>query len=147
MALHYAPASTGGRASCGLRSVPAERLTDDLDAAGCGNCLSSLPWRSDKSRRDYKADYERFYGPGGFLDRAGQTTPASATTAPQARAAMERVVKEELERVAAMGVNGAGANVLMVAVRSSAELLMRSADLLVRHAVSEAAEGTVPGGA
>lgn len=142
MAVHYSPAGT---ASCGLLNVPAERLTADLDAASCGNCLSSRRWRMDSSVRSYKADYERFYGPGGFNDRAGQTTPASATTAPQARAALERVIGAELAGLAGKARRGAGADIITIACRSAAETLMRQADNLVRLAIAEDRAATAAG--
>lgn len=135
-AVHYAPE---GAAECNVRNVPAERLTNDLDAVSCGNCLSGRAWRNDISVRDYKRDYERFYGPGGFLDRAGQTTPASSTTAPQARAALEELVREKLDRLARHGLEGAGDDILAAARRAAAETVMAGVDACIRLAVSEAA--------
>lgn len=134
MAIHYSPAAG---AACGLRDVPPGRLTADLDAADCGNCLTSRAWRDGVSQRDYKRDYERFHGPGGFLDRAGQTVPASATTAAQARAALEQVITGELGKVARYGREGAGGDIIAAAVRSSAERVMAQADALLRLALAE----------
>ena len=139
MKTHYAPK---GDAACNLRGVPPERLTADLDAADCGNCLSSFPWRNDISQRDYREQYEKFHGPGGFLDRAGQTTPASATTAPQALAALERVLCEELERVAMLGRHGAGTDIITRAVRESARTVIAGADQVIRLALAATATGT-----
>lgn len=142
MKIHYAPKGENGdglTAACNLSGVPAERLTADLDAADCGNCLSSLPWRNDISQRDYREQYEKFHGPGGFLDRAGQSTPASATTAPQALAALERVLCEELERAAMLGRHGAGTDVIARAARESARTVMAGAEQVIRIALEEAA--------
>lgn len=143
-AVHYSPGAAPGKSDCGLPAVPPERLTADLDAVTCGNCLSGLRWRNDMSQRLYKADYERFYGPGGFLDRAGQTTPASATTAPQARAAMDQRCAAELARIAGMVRAGAGDDVVSVAVRNSVHTIMTSVDALVRHAVKDRLAGPKP---
>lgn len=140
MKTHYAPAgeaADGRTAACNLQGVPAERLTADLDTVDCGNCLSSRPWRNDISQRDYREQYERFHGPGGFSDRAGTTTPASATTAPQARAAFRRVVSEELGRVADFARRGAGVDIILAARRSAEESITRQADNLVRLAIEE----------
>jgi hypothetical protein len=136
-AVHYAP---GDSPACGLPDVPAERLTPDLDAVTCGNCLSSRAWRMDISSRDYKADYERFHGPAGFSDRSGQTTPASATTAPQARAALRRVIDAELSRVAGMARRGAGDDIILAARRNAEEAITRQADNLICLALAETAE-------
>lgn len=137
MAIHYSPASGAGSAACGLRGVPAERLTADLDAADCGNCLASRGYRGDVSQRIYKRDYERFYGPGGFLDRAGQTTPASATTVAQARAALEQRIAGEVGKAARRGREGAGDDVIATAVRESVRTVMAGADALLRLALAE----------
>jgi hypothetical protein len=134
-AVHYA---SGGESACGLKGVPAERLTADLDAVSCGNCLSGRRWRNDISQRDYKASYERFYGPGGFLDRAGQTTPASATTASQARTALEELVAREVVRAARFGSQGAGSDVIAAAVREAVRTVMNGADSCTRLALAEA---------
>lgn len=138
-AVHYSPGTEPGKSDCGLPAVPPERLTADLDAVTCGNCMSGLRWRNDMSQRLYKADYERFYGPGGFLDRAGQTAPASATTAVQARAALEKRVADELARVADFGSRGAGADVIARAVRDAVRAVMLGADACIRLAVADKA--------
>lgn len=140
MKTHYAPggeAADGRTAACNLQGVPAERLTADLDTADCGNCLSSLPWRNDVSQRDYREQYEKFHGPGGFLDRAAQTTPMSATTAPQSLAALARLVTGELERAARRGREGAGPDVLAAIVRDSARIIMAGTESVIRLALSE----------
>jgi len=138
-AVHYS--AWPGQSDCNLKGVPAERLTADLDAVTCGNCLSGLRWRNDMSQRLYKADYERFYGPGGFLDRAGQTAPASATTAPQARAALERLVADEVEKAARLGSQGAGSDVITRTVRDAIRSVMLGADACIRLACADKAEG------
>lgn len=143
-AVHYSPGSEPGPAACGLQAVPPERLTADLDAVTCGNCLSGLPWRNDMSQRSYKRDYERFYGPGGFLDRAGQTAPASATTAPQARAALERLIEDEAAKAARLGSQGAGSTVIARAVRDAARAIANGADHCIRLALADA--GTAAAG-
>jgi len=137
-AVHYS--DRPGQSDCNLKGVPAERLTADLDAVTCGNCLSGLRWRNDMSQRLYAADYERFYGPGGFLDRAGQTAPASATTAPQARAALEKLVADEVARAARLGSRGAGSDIIAAAVRDAVRALMLGADACIRIAVGEWAD-------
>lgn len=137
MKLHYDSGRPPGRPACGLRGVPPERVTDDPDQAGCGNCLSSLAWRNAVSQRDYREHYERFHGPGGFSDRAGQTTPASATSAPQARAALERVIGEELRKAAARGRDGAGDDRIAAMVGNAVRTLMTGADSFVRLALEE----------
>ena len=136
-AVHYGHGTALGKTACGLPEVSPERLTCDLDAVSCGNCLSGLPWRNDMSRREYKADYERFHGPGGFTDRAGQTTPASATTAVQARAALEKLVADEAAKVAELGLVGAGLSVIDRAVRDVVRSIMLGADACIRLAVAE----------
>ena len=149
MKTHYAPggeAADGRTAACNLQGVPAERLTADLDTADCGNCLSSLPWRNDVSQRDYREQYERFHGPGGFLDRAGQGTPASATTAPQALAALERVLAEELERVAMLARHGAGTDIITRAARDSARTVTAGAEQVIRLALAEAGDAATAAG-
>ncbi len=141
-AVHYSPGAEPGKSACGLPGVPQERLTADLDAVKCGNCLASLPWRNDMSQRLYKADYERFYGPGGFNDRAGQTTPTSATTAVQARAALEKRVADEIAKVTRLGSQGAGTDIIACAVRDAVRTIMLGADACIRLAVADkAAEG------
>jgi hypothetical protein len=147
-AVHYGIGSEPRKSDCGLPSVPPERLTADLDAVTCGNCMSGLRWRNDMSQRLYRGDYERFYGPGGFLDRAGQTTPASSTTAVQARAALEKQVADEVAKVARYGSQGAGSDVIAQAVREAVRTVMLGADSCIRLAVGEvgaAAEGEVHG--
>jgi hypothetical protein len=144
-AIHYGPDALLGAVACGLPGIAPERLTADLDPVTCGNCLSGLRWRNDMSQRLYKGDYERFYGPGGFLDRAGQTTPASATTAPQARAALERQVADEVARVGRLGSQGAGSDVIAAAVRETVRTVMIGADHCIRLALVEARpEGIAP---
>ena len=139
-AVHYGPGTAPGKAACGLPEIPPERLSADLDAVSCGNCLSSLPWRNDMSQRLYRGDFERFYGPGGFNDRAGQTTPASATTAVQARAVLERQVRAEIAKVADLGSRGAGADVTACAVRDAVRAVLLAADSCIRLAVADKAE-------
>lgn len=141
-AIHYGPDALLGAVACGLPGIAPgiapERLAADLDAVTCGNCMSSLPWRNSMSQRLYRGDYERFYGPGGFLDRAGQTTPASSTTAPQARAALERQAADEVAKAARLGSQGAGSDVIAVAVREAVRTVMLGADHCIRLALAEA---------
>jgi hypothetical protein len=139
-AVHYTPETGAGKAACGLPEVPAERLTADLDAVTCGNCMSGLPWRNDMSQRLYRADYERFYGPGGFLDRAGQTTPASSTTAVQARAALEKRMGDEAARVAGFGSQGAGRDVIAQVIREAVRTVMLGADACIRLTAADRAD-------
>jgi hypothetical protein len=135
-AVHYAPA---GESACSLKGVPADRLTADLDAVTCGNCMSGLRWRNNMSQRLYKADYERFYGPGGFLDRAGQMTPASATTASQARAALEKRIADEVAKVGRLGSQGAGSDIIARAVLDAVRAIANGTDHCIRLALAEAA--------
>jgi hypothetical protein len=144
-AVHYNPGGEPGPSACNLPAVPPERLTADLDEVTCGNCLSGLRWRNDMSQRTYKADYERFYGPGGFLDRAGQARPASATTAPQARAALEKQVAEEAAKVAGLGSQGAGSEIIARAVRDAVRTVMAGVDACIRLDIAEGA-ATAAGG-
>ena len=134
MKFHYSAGD--GTTACGLQDIPAARIAANLDAVDCGNCLSSLPWRNDVSQRDYREQYEKFHGPGGFLDRAAQTTPASATTASQALAALERVTVEELERVAMLARHGAGTDIITAAARESTRTVMAGAQQVIRLALA-----------
>jgi hypothetical protein len=144
-AVHYSAGTEPGETACNLPGVPPERLTADLDAVKCGNCLASLRWRNDMSQRHYKGDYERFYGPGGFNDRAGQTTPASSTTAPQARAALEKQAEDAVTAVARLGSQGAGSDVIARAVRDAVRTVMLGADACIRIAVADKSAATAAG--
>ncbi len=137
MTIHYSRASSTGMVACGLRDDRVERSTADLDAVDCGNCLTSRAWRNDISQRNYKGSYERFYGPGGFLDRAGQTTPQSATTAAQSRAALEQLIAGEVGKAARLGREGAGDDVIAAVVRESVRRVMAGTDVLLRLALAE----------
>lgn len=144
-AVHYSPGGKPGDGSaCGLPGSRVE-LTVSLDAVTCGNCMSGLRWRNDMSQRHYKAEYERFYGPGGFLDRAGQTTPTSATTAPQSRAALEKQVADEMAKLARLGSQGAGSDVIARAVRDAVRTVMLGTDHCIRLALADKAEMPSPG--
>lgn len=143
-AVHYRSLNGGSdTAACGLRRVPDDRLTSDLDMVTCGNCQASVTWRSDWSARENKRRYHEEYGPGGFADRAGWTRPNTATTAEQARAALEGAFREELRAVAALGRKGAGDDIIAIAVRDSVRKLTGWADRVAALAVEEA---TAPGG-
>jgi hypothetical protein len=144
-AVHYRASGEEGKSDCNLSGIAPQRLTADLDAVSCGNCLSGLRWRNDMSQRLYKADYERFYGPGGFNDRAGQTTPASSTTAPQARAALEKQAEDTVTAVARLGSQGAGSDVIARAVRDAVRTVMLGADACIRIAVADKSAATAAG--
>jgi hypothetical protein len=142
-AVHYRSLNGGSDvAACGLRRVPEERLTADLDLVTCGNCTGSVTWRADWSARENKRSYHEEYGPGGNADRAGRTRPNTATTAAQARASLEEALRHELQAAAGLGRKGAGDDIIAIAVRDRARTLMGWADYLAVLVAEEHGAGS-----